>query len=135
VVAAGLPPAPTSRTFAQPMKINLFNTDPLAERFPAGHTVFNEGEVGEHMFAVVKGSVEITINGKFIDLVESGSVFGEMALVEDKPRIATAIVKADAELVRIDRKRFLFLVQQTPFFSLQLMGIMAERLRRMNEKL
>ena len=117
------------------MKINLFNTDPLAESFPAGQTVFKEGDSGEHMFAVVKGSVEITINGKFVDLVEAGSVFGEMALVEEKPRIATAIVKADAQLVRIDRKRFLFLIQQTPFFALQLMGIMAERLRRMNDKL
>ena len=59
----------------------------------------------------------------------------KVALVEDKPRGASAIVKADAELVRIDRKRFLFLVQQTPYFSVQLMAIMAERLRRMNEML
>jgi CRP-like cAMP-binding protein len=117
------------------MKITLFQNDPLAEAFPAGHVVFRAGDQGEHMFAVVKGAVAITINGKTVEVVDAGGVFGEMALVEDRPRIATATVESEAELVRIDRKRFLFLVQQTPFFSLQLMGIMAERLRRMNERL
>jgi CRP-like cAMP-binding protein len=117
------------------MKINLFNKDTQVERLPAGHTVFREGDRGDHMFAVVKGAVEITIKGKVIETVESGGVFGEMALVEDQPRGASAVVRSDAELVRVDRKRFIFLVEQTPYFSLQLMAIMAERLRRMNEKL
>jgi CRP/FNR family cyclic AMP-dependent transcriptional regulator len=117
------------------MTINLFNSDPHAEKFPSGQAVFREGERGDHMFAVVKGSVELIINGKVVETVEAGGVFGEMALVEEQPRVASAIVKADAEIVRIDRKRFLFLVQQTPYFSLQLMAIMAKRLREMNKRL
>jgi CRP/FNR family cyclic AMP-dependent transcriptional regulator len=96
---------------------------------------FAEGERGDHMFAVVKGSVDLTINGKVVETVEAGGIFGEMALVEEQPRVATALVKTDAEIVRIDRKRFLFLVQQTPYFSLQLMAIMANRLRKMNKRL
>jgi CRP-like cAMP-binding protein len=67
--------------------------------------------------------------------VNAGGVFGEMALVEERPRIASAIVTADAKLVRIDRNRFMFLVQQNPFFALQLMTVMAERLRRMDQYL
>lgn len=113
----------------------LFQNDPLAEKFRVGHVVFRAGESGDHMYAVVSGAVEIAINEKTVEVVESGGVFGEMALVEDRPRIATATVVSDAELVSIDRKRFLFLVQQTPFFSIQLMAIMAERLRRMNERI
>ena len=58
-----------------------------------------------------------------------------LALVEDRPRVAPAIVSADTDVVRVDRKRFQFLIQQTPYFSRQLMGIMAERLRRMNQRL
>jgi CRP-like cAMP-binding protein len=117
------------------MGISLFNSDPNAEKFAAGHAVFREGDRGDHMFAVVKGSVDLVINGKVVETVEAGGVFGEMALVEEQPRVATALVKADAEIVRIDRKRFLFLVQQTPYFSLQLMAIMANRLRQMNKRL
>src|SRR5271168_5213751 len=118
-----------------PMAIKLFHSDPNAEKYSAGQTVFHEGERGDHMFAVVKGSIDLVINGKVVETVEAGGVFGEMALVEEQPRVATAVVKADAEIVRIDRKRFLFLVQQTPYFSLQLMAIMATRLRQMNRRL
>lgn len=117
------------------MKISLFKSDTEAEKFPACQAVFREGERGDFMFAVVKGAVDIIIGGKVVETVEEGGVFGEMALVEDEPRVASAVVKADAELVRIDRKRFLFLVEQTPYFSLQLMAIIAERLRRMNKML
>lgn len=117
------------------MKINLFNNDPLAERFPAGHTIFREGDTGDHMFAVVSGAVDIVIKGKVVETVEAGGVFGEMALVEERPRVSTTVVRSDAELVRIDRRRFLFLVQQAPYFALQLMEVMSARLRRMNELL
>ena len=96
------------------MKINLFNSDPNLERFSAGQAVFREDDQGDFLFAVVNGAVDIITHGKTVETVEAGSV---------------------TDLVRIDRKRFLFLVQQTPFFAIQLMGIMAERLRRMNERL
>ena len=87
------------------------------------------------MFVVLAGAVDLDVRGKTVETVEAGGMFGEMALVEDQPRIANAVVKADARLVVIDRKRFLFLVQQSPYFALQLMAIMAGRLRRMDEKL
>jgi CRP/FNR family transcriptional regulator, cyclic AMP receptor protein len=117
------------------MAINIFKSDPSAERFTVGQAVFREGERGDHMFAVVKGSVDLIINATVVETVEPGGIFGEMALVEEQPRVATAVAKTDAELVRIDRKRFLFLVQQTPYFSLQLMAIMATRIRQMNKRL
>jgi CRP/FNR family cyclic AMP-dependent transcriptional regulator len=117
------------------MKINLFNTDPNIEKFGAGQTVFHEGDRGDFLFAVVSGAVDIIIRGKTVETVEAGGIFGEMALVEDKPREANAMARSDSGLVRIDRKRFLFLVRETPYFALQLMAVMAERLRRMNERL
>jgi CRP/FNR family cyclic AMP-dependent transcriptional regulator len=117
------------------MKIHLFEKDQLAEDFPAGTTVFRKGDPGDLMFAVLDGTVDIVIRGKVVETVEAGGVFGEMALVEDRPRVASAVVKSDAKLVRIDRPRFVFLVQQNPYFALQLMTVMSERLRRMDEKL
>ena len=117
------------------MKIHLFDRDAQTESFPAQHTLFAEGDSGQQMFAVVEGAVDIVIRGTRVETVEAGGVFGEMALIEDRPRNATAIVKDQARLVAIDRKRFLFLVQQNPYFSLQLMSVMAERLRRMDDRL
>jgi CRP/FNR family cyclic AMP-dependent transcriptional regulator len=121
------------REFA--MQIHLFDQDQSAESYPAGKTIFQAGDPGEHMFSVLAGTVDIVINGHVVESVGDGGVFGEMALIEDRPRTGSAVVKADAKVVPIDRKRFMFLVQQNPFFALQLMGIMAERLRRMDEKL
>lgn len=117
------------------MQIHLFDKDQAAEIYPAGKTIFQVGDAGEQMFAVLDGTVEITINGQVVETVGAGGVFGEMALIEDRPRAAGAVVTTEAKIVPIDRKRFMFLVQQNPFFALQLMTVMAQRLRRMDEKL
>jgi CRP/FNR family cyclic AMP-dependent transcriptional regulator len=118
------------------MKIHLFDNTTDFFVVPAGHVVFNAGDVGDSMYAVIGGSVDILVHDQVIETVDAGGVFGEMALVEDQPRSATAIVKSEAKLVSINRKRFLFMVQQTPYFALQLLGIATGRLRRiMVEKL
>lgn len=117
------------------MQIQLFNKDQESTLVPAGQTIFKEGDKGENMYAVLDGAVDIVIHGQTVETIGTGGVFGEMALIEDRPRIASAVVKSDARIVVIDRKRFLFLVQQNPYFALQLMTVMAGRLRRMDERL
>jgi CRP-like cAMP-binding protein len=73
--------------------------------------------------------------GKVIDSAGPDSIFGEMALIDQSPRSATAIARTPCKVVPVDQKRFTFMVQQTPFFSIQVMRIMANRLRhRMNEQ-
>ena len=59
-----------------------------------------------------------------------GGIMGELALIDSKPRSASAVAKTDCRLVPLDDKQFIFLVQQTPFFAIRVMRIMAERLRR-----
>jgi CRP-like cAMP-binding protein len=117
------------------MKINLFNKDTEFVKFTAGQVVFREGDEGDKMFAVVDGNVDIIIKGNVVEKIGAGGVFGEMALIESRPRVATALVSADAKLVSVDRRRFEFLVQQNPYFALQIMSIMAARLRKMDETL
>jgi CRP-like cAMP-binding protein len=116
------------------MKIYLFEKEEFTEHYPVGRVVFRAGERGDLMFAVIEGAVDIIIRGKVVETVEKGGVFGEMALVEDRPRVATAIVTSDAKLARINRSRFVYLVQQNPYFALQLMTVMSARLRRMDEE-
>jgi CRP/FNR family transcriptional regulator, cyclic AMP receptor protein len=55
--------------------------------------------------------------------------FGEMALIDSAPRTATAVATEDSVLAVIDRRRFLFLVGETPTFALQVMSSLAEKLR------
>jgi CRP-like cAMP-binding protein len=117
------------------MKFTLFNADDTDFTVAPGQIIFREGDPADHMYAVVEGKVDIQIKGQVVEVVEAGGVFGEMALIEDRPRNATATVNTAAKLVNIDRKRFLFLVQQNPFFSIQLMTVMAGRLRKMDERL
>lgn len=100
-----------------------------------GQIIFKDGDKGDTMFAVQAGTVDIIIHGQTVETIGAGGVFGEMALIEDRPRIASAVVRTEARIVAIDRKRFMFLVQQNPFFALQLMTVMAGRLRRMDEKI
>ena len=99
------------------------------ETYPPGHIIFQKGEPGTVMYVVKRGEVELQIEEKPFTTVGSGEIIGEMALIDQAPRSLTAMAKTECELVPIDQKRFAFLVQQTPFFALEVMKIMAERLR------
>jgi len=112
--------------------ITLFRNATDYESFPAGQIIFQEGQPGEVMYAVSEGEVDILVHDKVIDTVGPGGIVGEMALIDTKPRSATAIAKTDCKLVPISEKRFTFLVQQTPNFALQVMRVMAYRLRHMD---
>ena len=97
-----------------------------------GETVFVTGEHGTTMFAVLNGEVEIVVNGVVVETVGSGGVFGEMALIEHLERSATARAKGKADVVMIDEKRFLLLVANHPTFALDMMRVLASRLRNMD---
>jgi CRP-like cAMP-binding protein len=86
------------------------------------------------MYVVKEGEVDIIINGTIIETVGSGGIVGELALIDTQPRSATVITKTDCQLVPIDEKRFTFLVQQTPYFSLYVMRVLADRLRKMDAR-
>jgi CRP-like cAMP-binding protein len=111
--------------------IDLFrNTDDYVKYEP-GQTIFEEGQPGDVMYAIVSGEVEITTNGRLVDHVGPGGIIGEMALIDDSPRSGTARAATQCKLVPVNQKRFTFLVQQTPYFSIQVMRVMAERLRKL----
>jgi CRP/FNR family cyclic AMP-dependent transcriptional regulator len=65
--------------------------------------------------------------------LSANSIFGEMALIDDAPRSATAVAKTDVELVPVSEKQFLFLVSQTPYFALKVMRVLAKWLRATNK--
>ena len=113
------------------MKVTgLFNNAQRTEQFPAGSVIFRQGDPGNEMYGVVEGSVELRVGDKVVRTLGADDVFGEMAVVDASPRSATAVATVDTVLAAIDQHRFLFLVQETPMFALQVMSTMAERTRR-----
>jgi CRP/FNR family cyclic AMP-dependent transcriptional regulator len=112
--------------------IDFFRNEPSVP-FVHGSRIFDEGDRGDTMYAVLEGEVELRTGDRLLEIVGPGGVFGELALIDTKPRSASAISKTDGRLVELDRQRFLFLVQNTPFFALEVMQVLGERLRRMDE--
>jgi CRP/FNR family cyclic AMP-dependent transcriptional regulator len=105
--------------------------EPNIRAYKQGHTIFKQGDPGaDCMFAVVEGAVEIELGGVVVERVVPVTVFGEMALIDQRPRSASARAAVDCKLAVIDKKRFLRLVELTPHFALHMMQVVSERLRR-----
>lgn len=104
-----------------------------AQFFKAGSIIFREGDDAHELFVIRKGEVRIQIGNRTISELPADSIFGEMALIDNEPRSATAIAVSDVELVPVSEKQFLFLVSQTPYFALKVMRVLAQRLRATNK--
>jgi hypothetical protein len=102
--------------------------------FTAGETVFSEGQAGAEMYIIHSGEVEILkqTDGEKIRLalLEEGDFFGEMAILEDLPRTASARAATDCTLVRIDRGTFDQLVRHDPEIAIRMLRKLSFRLRQ-----
>jgi CRP-like cAMP-binding protein len=98
---------------------------------PLNKVIMKEGEGGMFMYVVVAGRVAISIKGKVVEVIGPGGVFGEMALVDQSPRAATAMAQTDCDLLSITRNDFLSLVKTNPAFAVSLLKALADRLRFM----
>jgi len=114
---------------------DLFRNETDTMHFAPGETIFREGEPGEVMYVVLEGEVEARVRGQLVETVGPGGIVGEMALIDHAPRVATVTAKTDTKLAPIGEKRFLFMVEQTPNFSLQIMRLVVDRVRRTVERL
>jgi CRP-like cAMP-binding protein len=109
---------------------NLFRNTSDFDRFDAGATIFAKGDPGNSMYAIKDGEVDIVVGDTVLETLGPGSIFGELALIDSNTRSASARAKTACEIVPIDERRFTFLVQETPMFALQVMKVLAQRLRR-----
>jgi CRP/FNR family transcriptional regulator, cyclic AMP receptor protein len=99
-----------------------------------GEVLFEKGEPGRFIYVVKSGDLQI-IDGNYVyETVSAGGILGEMALVDAGPRSATARAIKQSVVVPVNERRFLFMVQQTPFFAIRVMRVMSARLRAMNER-
>ena len=97
-----------------------------------GETIFKEGEPAKELYIIQSGKVDIQLGNRLLDTLEANDIFGEMALIDGAPRSATATAKTDVALVPMSKKDFLSLVTRAPTFALDVMGMLARRLRTAN---
>ena len=126
-----------SRVFDKAMMAALAKGlgDAGAARFQRGQVIFREGQTGLHMYIVREGRIALSIQDNVVERVGPGGMFGEMALVDQSARAASAVAEADTELLALSRAVFLNLVKSNPDFGTSLLSALAERVRFMAAKM
>ena len=107
-------------------------TDQFIRQYPKDTMLFAEGESGPELYIIQKGSIRITKivndNEVLLALLKSGDIFGEMALLENKPRSASAIANEDSVLMAVNRANFKSMVVEQPQVISKLTSSLAERI-------
>lgn len=108
----------------------------LLEEYSAGTTIFRQGDGGTWVYAVQSGTIEIRREFQEQDcllaMLGPGDFFGEMAIINERPRCATAIIREDAQLLAIERSFFLDLFHKDAEIAGRLARIMSQRLDHAN---
>jgi CRP/FNR family transcriptional regulator, cyclic AMP receptor protein len=108
----------------------LFNR--FGKEIPKGTVLFREGEPGKEMFVLQSGKVAITKKVRDVEKVLAvlgpGEFFGEMAIISNKPRNASAVVEEDAKLLLIDPKTFEAMIRGNSEIAVRMIKKLAERL-------
>lgn len=114
-------------------------TDELNREYPKSTMIFSEGQSGNDMFIIQSGEVSITkvVDGNEVTLavLSKGNMFGEMALLENKPRSANAIAHSDCKLMVVNHANFNNMVSTQPQLISRLTTTLAERLWSMYRQL
>jgi CRP/FNR family transcriptional regulator, cyclic AMP receptor protein len=108
-------------------------SDAESRSFNAGDTIFRAGDAASELFVIQSGTVQISVGERVVETLSEHGIFGEMALIDDAPRNATAVALTDVKLVPVEQKQFLFMITQTPYFALNVMRVLARRLRISNQ--
>lgn len=112
----------------------------LLATFPSGHVIFAEGDAGREMYIVESGQVEIVrrVHGRRSErlaLLEAGDFFGEMSLLEDLPRTASARALVDCKVIRINGATFDQMLRTKPEIAVRIMRKLSRRLRQTDQML
>jgi CRP-like cAMP-binding protein len=114
---------------------DLFRHDPKFIEINSGEALFREGDLGDTMYVLIEGQAEITIGGMLFEKCTSGTFVGEMAVIDGSPRYATVTARTKCKFSVVDSKRFHFLVDETPRFAIDVMRVMAQRLKNCDQRL
>jgi serine phosphatase RsbU (regulator of sigma subunit) len=127
-------PSGISQAISSNQDLSKFITEDERVYLPTGSVIIQEGLVGDEMYVLLEGELDVTVQGRQIDRLSPGMILGEMALVDDRPRSATATARTDVCVVPINRERFLAILRDSPQFAVSIMNTMSVRTRRLMEE-
>jgi CRP-like cAMP-binding protein len=99
----------------------------------AGGIIFTKGEMGDCMFIVQSGVIDMKIGDTVVETIGANEALGFMSMIDDKPRSSTAVAREACELSQIDARTFRFMVDEVPNFAAYIMGVLARRIRGMSQ--
>jgi len=116
-------------------KKHLQHIAQLATRLdlPAGRELTREGEIGHEFLVVLDGEVEVRLGDKVIATRGPGEFFGEISLLDHRPRTATVVAKTPVVVEVIGQREFATMLQDEPEVASQLMSAMAQRLAEIDQ--
>jgi CRP/FNR family transcriptional regulator, cyclic AMP receptor protein len=122
-----------------PAVIERFGTYMTRRSVRRGATIFSKGDPGTGLMAVLWGSVKMTVptrDGReaVLNIINPGEIFGEIALLDGRPRTADAVAMSDCELMVIDRRDFIPFLREQPDIALKFIEILCGRIRRTSEQ-
>jgi CRP-like cAMP-binding protein len=104
-------------------------------RVNQGDVIFREGDLGDKLYGVVSGQVQLRWGHDRVEMIGPGSCFGVGALVDpEHRRFGTAEAVSDCELLMMNREEFLFAMQELPMFGLEMVHDLEQRLQRLKEQ-
>ncbi|MDR2746171.1 MAG: Crp/Fnr family transcriptional regulator [Treponema sp.] len=117
--------------YAQGIRLN-FENDELVRDYVKNSMIFSEGENGDELYIIKRGSVKIVKivdnNEVLLAVLKIGDIFGEMALLESKPRAASAIAYEDCQVMVVNRSNFKRMIAEEPQMITRLTTLLAERI-------
>lgn len=108
---------------------NVDRYAPSLKEYAGGEWVFRSGDPADYLAVLLTGSIEIRKGDRLLTIVEPGSIFGEMGLIDGQPRSADAIAKSQSRIALIREGQFKAMLAATPTFAISVMGVLTERLR------
>jgi CRP-like cAMP-binding protein len=111
--------------------VEIFQKQPNLRTLKAGDAIYHEGDAADFMYGITEGEVEMAKHGKVYETLEPGQVFGVGGILGVGPRQSNAIAKTDCKLAYLEQKHFLFAVQETPLFAVEVMRNYSIRLRNL----
>ena len=101
---------------------------------PAGKVLVEEGRIGQEFFIIVDGRASVTRNGRRVARLEAGSHFGELALLDRRPRSASVVSETDMDVLVMSQRQFNGLLESVPSIARKMLSALATRLREADAK-